>query len=347
MPTERILQDVHTRRLIRFVLLATFLLLALWLAGQVILDLFASILLAVLLHGLASLLARYTHLPYRLALSLVVVGVVTLLAMTIYFVAPSIIAQSSEIADTISHALEELSKWVSAALPSLKISPEQLPTLSQVTSGFVSYGSSMIYKVLTVVIVVFIGFYAALNPPLYVKGFAGLFPPESCTRVCEILDAIGHSLHWWLLGRTTMMVAVAILTFLGLWMLAIPLALTLALIAGLLTFIPYLGALISAIPAVVIGFTQSPLHAAYVVLIYLAAHLLEGYILAPFIQQRLVHLPPALMLGSQALMAALFGIKGAALAAPVVVVLMVATKLTYWRNHQAEIREDAGRLTAR
>lgn len=335
-------QGNRTCKPVRAIVVAVSLIFVLWIAGQVMLDIFASILLAVLLHGLASPLSRYSFVTYRWALFLVVVGIIILVAATIYFVAPSIISQSSQIADTISLALKQLSEWLSKTLPTLEIAAQQLPTLSQLTSGFVSYGSSVIYRVLTVVIVLFIGFYAALNPSLYVNGFAGLFPPASRPRVYEIVDAIGHSLRWWLLGRTAMMMAVAILTFLGLWLLSIPLAPTLALIAGILTFVPYLGAVISAVPAVLIAFTKSPIDAAYVTLVYLAAHVLEGYIMTPFIQQKMVHIPPALILGSQILIAALFGIKGAALAAPLVVIVMVGTKILYQRDYLGEDGLDNG-----
>ena len=121
----------------------------------------------------------------------------------------------------------------------------------------------------------------------------------------------------------------AILTFAGLMLLDVPLAFVLALIAGLLNFIPYIGAVVGAVPAIVIAFGQGPTQALWVVLLFLAIQTIEGYLLVPFIQQRTVQLPPALLIFSQAVFGTLFGILGLLLAPALMVVIMLAVQAVY------------------
>ena len=314
---------------IRIGLIVAFLIVFVWLTGHVLLELFAGLLFAVLVNGLATKLSRHSRLPYGWAFLSVVATIAAIIAATAYFLAPGVIAQSYQIFHDASIAVGQLSQQISKALPEIKISADSLPSLPQLTSSFVDIGSVLTDAVITGVIILFVGFYAALNPSWYIAGFLRLLPNAARPRAAEILQEIGHSLRWWLFGRAITMISVGLVTLVGLWLLAIPLALTLSFMAGLLTFVPYIGALVSGIPAALIAFVQSPIDAAYVVLVYLGAHILEGYILAPLVQQRTVHLPPALMLSAQILMGTLFGILGAALAAPIVVAVMAIVRVLY------------------
>ena len=300
-----------------------------WLTGHVLLEIFAGLLFAVAVNGLTTALARNTRLPYGWAFLCIMTIIVAGLAATIYFSAPQVIGQTYQIVYDATSALQQLVRSVSRALPELQLSSEQLPNLRELTSSFVGLGATMTDIAITSMIILFVGFYAALDPRWYIDGFIRLCPRRLRPQMRDILHEIGHSLQQWLFGRAIMMISVAFLTLVSLWLLSIPLALTLSLIAGLLTFVPYFGALVSAAPAVLIAFAQSPIDALYVTLVYLGAHAIEGYILAPLVQQRTVSLPPALMLGSQAFMGTLFGAAGAALAAPLVVVAMAITRTVY------------------
>ena len=144
-----------------------------------------------------------------------------------------------------------------------------------------------------------------------------------------MLGEIGKALRRWLLGRAIDMVAVIILTFAGLLLLDVPLAFLLALIAGLLNFIPYIGAVVGAVPAVIVAFGQGPMQALWVVLLFLAIQTVEGYLLVPFIQQRTVQLPPALLIFSQTVFGTLFGILGLLLAPALMVVILIVVQAVY------------------
>jgi predicted PurR-regulated permease PerM len=136
-------------------------------------------------------------------------------------------------------------------------------------------------------------------------------------------------LQWWLIAKLIAMVFVGGLTWLGLWLLGIGMPLTLAVLAALLTFIPNLGPIIAAVPAVLIGLLDGPATAVWVVVLYVAIQTIESYILTPLLQQQAVSLPPALTITTQLVMAVFVGGIGLALATPLTVVVLVLVRSLY------------------
>jgi predicted PurR-regulated permease PerM len=203
--------------------------------------------------------------------------------------------------------------------------PQQLSKIAGIFStAFGAVGSFLIVLVL--------GVYFAAEPKTYVNGTARLFPEEHRGRVCEAFGHTGHALRWWLIGRIAAMAAVGVLTFIGLMILGVPFAFVLALLNMLLDFIPNIGPLIAAIPAIMVGLSQDAMTALWVAVLYLVVQSLEGFLITPYIQQRIVSLPPALLLAAQLVMGAGFGILGLLLAPPLAVVAMVLVQMLYLRD---------------
>ena len=125
------------------------------------------------------------------------------------------------------------------------------------------------------------------------------------------------------------MTIVGVLSGLGLWLFGVPLALTLGLLAGLLTFIPYVGAIVSAIPAILMALLIDFSHAVYIVLLYVGIHIVEGYILSPLIQERTVYIPPMLMLSALTALTIILGIPGLIIATPLTAIVLVLIKKIY------------------
>jgi predicted PurR-regulated permease PerM len=125
------------------------------------------------------------------------------------------------------------------------------------------------------------------------------------------------------------MLIVGVLLGLGLFLIGSPLALTLALLAGLLNFVPYIGALAGAIPAILVALANSPSLAMWVAVLFISVQLLEGNVIAPWIQKRTISLPPALTILSQTVLGTLFGLIGLIVATPLIAVLLVATRMVY------------------
>jgi predicted PurR-regulated permease PerM len=175
-----------------------------------------------------------------------------------------------------------------------------------------------------VLLTLFIGFFVGLNPTAYRNGLGSLLPHERRHLVLEIVDEMADTLQRWLVGQVVTIVAVGLSIAFALIALGTPGALVLGLMAGVLNFIPYLGAFIGAVPIAIAASSQGSTMVAWVIAIYLFIQIIEGYVLTPLIQRRTVHIQPAHALGMQMLMGTLFGAIGIALAAPLQAVLRVA-----------------------
>jgi predicted PurR-regulated permease PerM len=160
-------------------------------------------------------------------------------------------------------------------------------------------------------------------------GVVTLVRPARRTRARQVLRQLGDALRGWLFGQLIDMAIVAVLTGVGLLLLGIPLALSLAVLAGLFNFVPYIGAIAGAVPAVLIAFGQSPGDALWVALLFAVVQTAEGYLIMPQIQKRTVHLPPALTILSQTVLGTLFGAFGLILATPAVAAGLVAIRMIY------------------
>ncbi len=125
------------------------------------------------------------------------------------------------------------------------------------------------------------------------------------------------------------MVVNGILTAIGLWFLGIPMALSLALLAGVLNFIPNFGPLIAGIPAVLIALTISPQAALFVGLLYIVVQSVDGYVFTPLVNRRSVELPPALTISAQVILGVLVGGMGVVLAGPLTAMLIVIVRMLY------------------
>jgi predicted PurR-regulated permease PerM len=175
----------------------------------------------------------------------------------------------------------------------------------------------------------FIGLYGAIEPQPYARGIVSLVSQEKRPRAHHILQQTAQTLWYWELGRLFSMTVIGMVTGIGLWLLGVPVPGALGLLAGILTFVPYVGTVVSAIPAALLALTIDARLAVYANLLHVGAHTLEGYILLPLVQKRAAQLPPALTLSTQAILGAIIGIVGLALAAPLTAAGLVLTRLIY------------------
>jgi len=174
----------------------------------------------------------------------------------------------------------------------------------------------------SVALIIFVGIYFAMDPQLYRRGLIRMVPQHYRAPVDDALGASGHALSRWLLGQAISMVFVGVATAIGLAALGIPLAMSLGVIAGMLTFIPFFGALAAGVLAIVFAFTQGPQQALYVAILAIAIQQIEGHVLTPLVQRWAAQLPPVLSIMSSVVFGLLFGLVGVLFAAPLMVVLM-------------------------
>ena len=201
--------------------------------------------------------------------------------------------------------------------------------LSGVTRYLFPFLSSTVAVAAGVLLVIFLAIYVAAEPRTYHDGLMHLFPHDARDRAGEVLSAIATVLRRWLVTQLVAMVVIGLVTTVVLLLLDVPAALPLGVLAGLLEFIPTVGPILSAVPAIAMGFVDSPEKALWVALAYWGIQFLENQLLIPMLMREGVDIPPALTLLAQALMALLFGFLGLLLAVPMLAASMVAVKMLY------------------
>ena len=307
----------------------------LWFGSEALLLLFACALFAVLLYDLSRRLAERLHMKRGITLALLVAALTATIGGIGWLVAPQIADQATQLGSVVPEAIERLRRAV-AQNPFLRSILADLPNAEQIRRQLAAmvpnaglFFSGLFGALGNAVIILCVGIYFAAQPTLYVDGFIKLIPQPRRARARQVLDEIGDTLARWLVGKSASMLVVGAATATGLWLLGVPLALILGLIAGLLDFIPYLGPLMAGVPAALIAFSISPELGLYTVLLFAGVQLVEGYLLSPLIEARTVSLPPALTIAMQILFGTMFGMAGIALATPLAAVLSVLITMLY------------------
>lgn len=310
----------------------------LWLVWQTLPLLllgFGGILLAVLLRAPTDWLSRHTPLSAGWALTLVLLALVVLVLLLALLTAPTLAEQLDDLGQSLSQSLTQLRQtlgqyvWGQRLLSALPDLDQMAPQAQAVLTEAYGMLSGLLGALVNLLLLVFIGIYLAAQPALYRNGVIRLVPPRRRARAIEVLDTLGRALKWWLLGQLFSMTVLGTLTGVGLWLLGIQPALALGVLAGLFSFVPYIGPILGIIPALLIAFTDGPQTVLYVALLYLAIQTVESYLLTPLVQQRAVSMPPVLALFAQLLLGSLAGALGVATAFPLTVVLMVLVQMLY------------------
>ena len=300
---------------------------------DVLLLVFAAILAACVLRGAAVWLHRHIKLGTGLCLALVLVMLLLLIGGAIWLQGPHVLVQATTVVDTVSKEVRQLwSVWqdkplLQSLMPRLRSQAGSV--LGSLTSSMPGVFSSVFGVGGDLVVIGATAVFLAASPNVYVGGFLRLLPPGWRPRGGEVMHDLRKTLQLWFVGQFADMMVVAILTGTGLFFLGVHLALTLALIAGLFNFVPYIGALAGAVPALAVAVAQSPRTAIYVAVLFLVVQTLEGNVISPLIQKRTVDLPPALTILSQTVLGALFGVIGLILATPLTAAAMGAIRLVY------------------
>jgi predicted PurR-regulated permease PerM len=180
-----------------------------------------------------------------------------------------------------------------------------------------------------IMLIIFVAIYIATDPDLYRRGLMRLFPHRGRERAGEVMSAMADVLRRWLVTQLVAMMTIAVVTTLALLVLRVKAAIALGFIAGLLEFIPTIGPILSAIPAIAMAFLDSPEKAATVLALYVAIQFFENHLLIPLLMKGGVDVPPVLTILAQALFTLLFGFLGLMVAVPALAAVMVAVKMLY------------------
>jgi len=316
------------------VALVTALALAAWRLVNLAVLLFGAVLIAIGLRHAALVISKWTRIGVIGGLAMAVFIFLASLASSLIFFGTVAAGQFSELAKQVPQGMKIALDW-------LKQQPYGPYILAQARSiapvdvtGAVGHMAALIAQSVVAtagyaILVFLVAIYLAAQPALYRRLLFRLVPPSHRAAVAKIYQQTGQILLRWLLGQFVVMLTIGVLSGLGLWALGIEAPVALGLVGGLLTFIPYFGAVMAAVPATLVALTQSPLDALWVLMMYAGVHFIEGNFITPMVQAEATSLPPVLSLLSTVAFSILFGISAVLLATPLTLLLLVVLEVLY------------------
>lgn len=314
--------------------------LAIWLA-QPLLVIFGGVVFAALIEGGARLLERILPVGRGIRVTIILLLALGFLLWTIQFAGSQIAQQASELPQTIEEQFYKTLGWLGShgvdvnAGKVQDMAREAIGGMGQLTRAV----GGIIGGATTLFLIFVLGIYFAIEPQLYRRGIAWMLPADKRSRFEVTAQEMGHSLRRLLFGRVLGMTVEGVATWLMLQIYGVPMAALLGLITGLLAFLPNIGAPISGLLMVMVGFSGGVDMGIFTIIVYLVVQTVDGYVIVPIIARKTVDLPPALVLAAQLIMGALFGILGLALADPLVAMLKVWLEREAER-HQHELNSD-------
>ena len=303
---------------------------AIWLLADLLLLLFAAILLAIALRVIADPISHGIGIGEGWALLIGGLMIVVVLGITSYLFGSQLVHEWQGLADRLPRALSQMSTWLQ--LGSLQDIVQQngaASAMGSVLSRALSWGTTVIGAVASLAVVVFGGIYLALDPQLYRAGFMKLVPVQVQANVDTALDECGIALRRWLGAQIVAMAIVGLVTAVGLSLVGLPSALALGLIAGVAEVVPYIGPIAAAIPALAIAFSQDLQTVGWTLAVLVAVQQLENNILMPLLASRSVAIPPALAMFAIVAMGILLGPLGLLLGFPLSIALYMIVKRLY------------------
>jgi len=324
--------NLFIRRTIVVLLLAGVLALV-WYAADVLLLAFAGILGAIVLDAGTGWLQEAAGLQRKHSYLIVLFAVIAVFGIAVWQLAPRVILQLGQLVIVIPQALENLRSYLlHYDWGRILVRSSGGISITALIGTVTNVAKRAIYAIGGALVIAVVAAYVAGNPLRYTRGFLLLFPPQNRDSARAVAGEVVYTLRWWLLGQLVPMVVLSIATVIGLSILRIPLVFTLGLLTGVLVFIPYLGAFIAFIITILVTLSDDPSKVPWVVVLFLAIHVTEGYLLTPMVQKRAVYLPPAVAILAQVLMGILLGFFGIAVATPMAAAALVLVKILYLKQ---------------
>jgi predicted PurR-regulated permease PerM len=341
MPNTRTTSEHHADlvfvRRVFIVVAVGALIAAIWALSDILLLLFGSILFAVMLHAVAAPLATYLRLGRTPALALGGALMVLILAAAGISLGPELAIQMRNLFTTLPEASNRLLGYLQlGSMADLIKDGTAASALGGLASRIIAWSTTVAGALASLLLVLFGGIYLAINPRLYRDGLVKLVPPAVQPNVNATLDDAGKALKRWLAGQVIAMLLVGVCTGIGLWLAGVPSAFALGFIAGLAEFVPLIGPILAAIPALLIASTQDWQTVLLALAVLVVVQQVESNLITPLIADRMVSIAPAVGLFAVVAMGVLFGPLGLLLGFPLAIVFDVAVRRLYVRDTLGE-----------
>ncbi len=308
---------------------------------QPILIIFGGLVFASMLDGGARLLGYVLPIPRTLRIVIVILLVIAFFGGIFYLTGMQIAAQAEQLRTTLEVQANKVAQWVAelGLMPGRSdltgLAKEALGSVGRLTSAV----GSVFGAVSSLLMIVIIGLFVALEPRIYERGLQWLVPMDARDAFAVTISRMATTMRRLLAGRLLGMLFEGVLTAVLLWFAGVPMALLLGIITGVLAFIPNIGAFISGVMMVSVGFSAGTETGIWAIIIYFGVQNFDGYVVLPLVARRTVDMPPALTLSSQILASTLFGVLGLALADPIVAMIKVALESEAERAARAAEQE--------
>ncbi len=308
--------------------------------SQALLVVFGALVFASMLDGGSRLLGRILPIGRGWRLGLVLLLSVAFLAWLIQFAGSQISREAAQLPQIVEAQATRALAWLDAQGFSIDMRSVQ-DVAGQLASGVGTVTRAiggLLGALTTLFLIAIIGIYVALEPRLYERGVAWMLPREQRRDFHKTASRMAYTMRRLMAGRLVGMVFEGVFTYLMLKIYGVPMAALLAILTGLLAFIPNVGALMAGILMVLVGFSGGLEMGLYTILVYLVVQTFDGYVVIPLIAKKTVDLAPALVLGAQLIMGVLFGIIGLFLADPLMAMIKVALERRSEQNQEEEQR---------
>ncbi|MET0746487.1 MAG: AI-2E family transporter [Microvirga sp.] len=328
------------REFIRKLLIAAGILvlgLVLWQLSDVLLLAFGSVLVAVILRAFSDVLERHAHVPERWSLALASLIILGLLGTLVVLFGTQMRAQFANISDRLPEGVASLARRMGFGdISSLTPNNLDLQQGGTLLVRAIGIGGTLANALADFFFLLIAGLYIAASPKIYRVGLLKLFPQGQHARIADSLDASGQALKLWLASQLIAMTGIAILATIAFWIIGLPSPLALGLIAGLLEFIPFLGPILGAFPAVLVALSVDVTSALWTAAAMFVIQQIESNVIFPLVGKQVISVPPALALFAIVAGGVLFGLPGLILGFPLSVVVFVLVKKLYVRETLGE-----------
>jgi len=311
---------------------------------QPLLLIFAAIVFASLLDGGVRLLGRVLPIGRGWRLLIVVVCVAAFLIGTFYLTGVQVTEQATQLRSTLEQQATRFTSFLATQglMPGASdvngIVKEALGSVGRVTS----WVGTAIGALTSLFMILVLGLFIAMDPGTYSRGLQWMVPIDLRDEFARTMVKMGDTMRRLLAGRLLGMAVEGIATGIALAIGGVPMAMLLGIIAGILAFIPNIGAIVTGVLMVAVGFSAGVDTGYWAIGTYLVVQTIDGYVIVPMVAKRTVDLPPALTLGAQILASALFGILGLALADPMTAMLKTALERRSDREDEKAAEDGAG-----
>ena len=306
--------------------------------SQSLLVIFGAMVFAAMVDGGARLLARVLPVKRGIRIGIVLLGSLAFFLWLGYFAGSQVSQEAAQFPSIVEEQATRLFNWLRSQGFQITIADIRSMT-GQAVSGFGTVTRALgglFGGLTTLVLILIIGIYIVLEPRLYERGIAWMLPRAERSEFYSTCSQMAATMRKLMFGRVVGMVFEGILTWIALAFYGVPMAALLGILTGLLAFIPNLGAFVSGILMVLVGFSGGVEMGLFTIAVYFVIQTFDGYVVVPMIAKKTVDLAPALVLGAQLVMGILFGVLGLFLADPLMAMIKVALERRSRRNEAEE-----------